>query len=80
MLTVEQLCRGKAAHLAEQLQAVYLREKKASETVRAGVLEALGLLVEAAPWVCFHHRLHRTHHMSNSWHRTREMIWQGRCG
>ncbi len=52
MLSVEYLCRVRAAQLAEQLQAVYLREKKASDTVRAGVLEALGLLVEAAPVVC----------------------------
>ena len=46
-----QVCRGRAQQLAEQLQGVYLRDKKASETVRAGVLEALGLLVEVAPQV-----------------------------
>lgn len=45
------MCRDKAEELAQQLQAVYLRDKKASETVRAGVLEALGLLVEVAPRV-----------------------------
>ena len=35
------------------VQNVYLRDKKAktSETVKAGVLETLGLLVEAAPKV-----------------------------
>lgn len=76
----ERMRRGKAAQLAEQLQAVYLRDKKASETIRAGVLEALGLLVEAAPWVCFHHRMQRKFHTSHSWHRTREMIRQECCG
>ena len=45
------MCRGRAQQLAEQLQGVYLRDKKASETVRTGVLEALGLLVEVAPQV-----------------------------
>ncbi len=45
------MCRGRAQQLAEQLQGVYLRDRKASETVRAGVLEALGLLVEVAPQV-----------------------------
>lgn len=45
------MCRAAAQQLAEQLQGVYLLDKKASETVRAGVLEALGLLVEVAPQV-----------------------------
>lgn len=45
-------CRSAAQQLAEQLQGVYLLDKKASETVRAGILEALGLLVEVAPQVC----------------------------
>ena len=54
------MCRGRAQQLGEQLQGVYLRDKNASETVRAGVLEALGLLVEVAPkvrqscWPCHH--------------------------
>ena len=47
-------CRDAAQQLAEQLQGVYLLDKKASETVRAGVLEALGLLVEVAPQVRIH--------------------------
>ena len=76
----ERMRRGRAAQLAEQLQAVYLRDKKASETIRAGVLEVLGLLVEAAPWVCFHHRMQRRYHTSHSWHRTREVIRQECCG
>ena len=46
------MCSDAAQQLAEQLQGVYLLDKKASETVRAGVLEALGLLVEVAPQVC----------------------------
>lgn len=50
-LMVVPTCRAAAEQLAEHLQAVYLRDKKASETVRAAVLEALGLLVEAAPLV-----------------------------
>jgi len=45
------VCRAKAAALADQLQVVYLRDKKASETVKAAILEALGLLLEAAPQV-----------------------------
>ncbi len=44
-------CRRKAAALADQLQGVYLREKKASETVKAAILESLGLLLEASPEV-----------------------------
>ena len=48
-LIVVPTCRAAAEQLAEHLQAVYLRDKKASETVRAAVLETLGLLVEAAP-------------------------------
>ena len=48
----EHACRRAAQQLAEQLQSVYLLDKRASDTVRAGVLEALGLLVEAAPGVC----------------------------
>lgn len=45
------VCRAKAAALADQLQVVYLRDKKASETVKAAILESLGLLLEAAPQV-----------------------------
>ena len=44
-------CRQKASALADQLQSVYLRDKKASETVKAAILESLGLLVEASPEV-----------------------------
>lgn len=44
-------CRRKAAALADQLQKVYLRDKKASETVKAAILESLGLLLEASPEV-----------------------------
>ena len=54
MLKVGVLCSNAAQQLAEQLQGVYLLDKKASETVRAGVLEALGLLVEVAPQVSIH--------------------------
>lgn len=43
--------RQKASALADQLQNVYLRDKKASETVKAAILESLGLLVEASPEV-----------------------------
>ena len=41
---------------------MYLRDKKASETVRAGVLEALGLLVEASPqvWRTYYPSRHKT--------------------
>lgn len=58
------MCRARAQQLAEQLQVVYLRDKKASETVRAGVLEALGLLVEVAPQV--QHSYCPCHHQD--WH------------
>ena len=63
----EHVCRGAAQQLAEQLQGVYLLDKKASETVRAGVLEALGLLVEVAPQVrpATWHRLDLTTPQSN---------------
>lgn len=46
-------CSAAASALADALQNVYTRDKRArsSETVKAGVLEALGLLVEAAPQV-----------------------------
>lgn len=44
-------CRARAAALADQLQSVYLKDKKVSESVKAGILETLGLLVEAAPEV-----------------------------
>jgi hypothetical protein len=50
-------CRSKAAALADQLHGIYLRDKRVSETVKAGILETLGLLVEAAPQV-FVHRLY----------------------
>ncbi len=45
--------RAAAAQLGDALQGVYARDKKAraSETVKAGILETLGLLVEAAPQV-----------------------------
>ena len=45
--------RAAAAHLGDALQGVYARDRKArsSETVKASILETLGLLVEAAPEV-----------------------------
>ena len=47
-------CRAAAAALADSLQHVYARDKRAktSESVKAGILETLGLLVEVAPQVC----------------------------
>ena len=51
-VTLESIaCRRKAAALADQLQGVYLRDKKASDTVKAAILESLGLLLEALPEV-----------------------------
>ena len=42
-----------AAKMGDALQNVYARDARAkhSETVKAGILEALGLLIEAAPEV-----------------------------